>query len=368
MFKPQRLIYREATNGTTKYTFDSRFLRGTQDVVTEGVPAAFEAVAKHPGEVVRVAADAVDLTVDGVRRSFEGAMKGMWTGGVETPKKVTEDLIAGPAELGIRWAEAVKAATWDTGKNIVHGEGKKAFKSLFWLGLGGTIAAPFRAVWNGFKGLANLVPDVVVGGAKTVGHVAGLEMDDEGELAPAKHGLVPAVGSILKGASKLLPAPFGGRFKRWLMSKKDARFDTSVMKKGSSSPKSAKGDGKSESWWPEDKPKESAPNHGKETHAAAPAHKTSAFGNKGGGHSPAAKGVPADTHGGHASAENGHAKPAQATKAQGDDALAAAVATASATDGHGHAPKPAASTAAPTSPGPTATAAPAKPATPPVHH
>ncbi|MFA4859052.1 MAG: hypothetical protein WC636_07265 [Candidatus Margulisiibacteriota bacterium] len=272
MFKPQRLIYRETTNGDPQYTFKSPLLQGTQRVVTESFPNALAVVAQYPGQVVRETADALDDVIEGSRRAVKGVTETMWAGGVETVGRniLWDDLGAMPRKLVAGEIDAVTNMTWNTGKLLVHGQGKDAAKSFFWHGIGGALTTPFKALWNGVKGLRNLIPDVVMGGAQTLKHITGLKPDEEQGLTPIEHGIVPAVPSLFKGLVKLVGAPFGklkGFFKNHYH-----RLDTSVgWGKGSSSPKS-------------DHAPISTP-----TTAAVPAttQRTSAFGAKGVAHAPA---------------------------------------------------------------------------------
>jgi|GEM_PF-2593029 len=310
MFKPQRLIYREIR-------------QATKEVVTEGFPTAMQYALEHPVEAVGEAGEGVKTVIEGTRQVTEGIFKGVWEGVVDTglDKVLWQDVGAAPRSVLVEGAKSIKGMTWDTGKNIFKGEGKKAAKSFFKDGLWGAIKTPFKALGNGLKGLANLGPDIVMGGAKTIGHVAGIKMNKEGEFEPGNHGVIPALGSILKGAGKLLTAPFGKRLKEFSMKHKDSRFDTSVLGERSSSPKAENGHGseKSKTWWND------GDAHERDDSGLAPVgiRATSAFGNKEGGHFPAK----------NAPAEGGHANPVKAADAH-DDAFTAAMAAAQASAPH----------------------------------
>jgi len=310
MFKPQRLIYKELR-------------QATKEIVTEGFPTAMQYALGHPVEVVEEAGTGVKTVTDAIEKAAKGVFKGGWEGVVDTglDKVLWQDVGAAPRSVLVEGAKSIKGMTWDTGKNIFKGEGKKAAKSFFKDGLWGAIKTPFKAAWNGVKGAVNLVPDVVMGGAKTVGHVAGIKMNKEGEFAFGDHGILPALGSVLKGAGKILLAPVGTRLKKFIMNNKEARFDTSVLGERSSSPKAENGHGseKSKTWWND------GDAHERDDSGLAPVgiRATSAFGNKEGGHFPAK----------NAPAEGGHANPVKAADAH-DDAFTAAMAAAQASAPH----------------------------------
>lgn len=300
MFKPQRLIYREATSVTG--ATDSRW----EKALTEKLPDALAVVAEHPVEIVEVAGEATKDVIMATRQALKGTLKATWEIG-KTFKNTASDALAAPAMGVIEGAKSIKAMTWDTPGHVFKGEGKKAAASFFKYGLWGAIKTPFKAVWNGLKGIANMPLDLFRGGAKTIGHVAGLKMNKERDLEPGEHGLIPAFGWMLKGVGKTFRAPLGKRFRNKILDNPDFRFDTSVKWGGGSSSPKEKDHGKSESWWKDDTAHgghEDA--HGEHTAAG---QRTSAFGKA--------------KDGTHASAESGQRQPAHSAS-QVTAALAAA--------------------------------------------
>lgn len=193
MIKPQRLIYREIG-----------------DALTEGVPNALEATLNYVPKTVEKASHEIQEVSSGVSKAVKGVLKG--TGRVLDffgRKVLWQDVAALPKTAAAGWYKDLKRLTVDTAKHTWKREWKKAGKSFLGGLFGAAVVTPLKAIWSGAKGAVNIPLRFLyspVEAVKVAGDLTGLTFENGG-LATKNYGIVPAVGSILKGSVGTVTAP-----------------------------------------------------------------------------------------------------------------------------------------------------------------
>lgn len=193
MFKPQRLIYREMG-----------------DYLSEGIPDALESTLNYVPKTGEKAFKEIQEVSSGISKAVKGVLKG--TGRIWNflgKKVLWQDVAALPKEAAMGWGRNLKSMTVETVKSGWKGNWKEAGKSFLGGVFGAVTVTPLKAIWKGLKGAVNIplrVAYAPVEAVKVAGEVAGLSLEGGG-LTTKSYGVIPAMGSIVKGTVGVATAP-----------------------------------------------------------------------------------------------------------------------------------------------------------------